>query len=167
MNLRFTKFIPPPDGGDPFQKLLNLFLQLIQYTGGDLNEALQWMNELDKEYGMTNDDYGMGDFIEELKDKGYLEENPVNGEFKITDKTGQVIRRRSLEEIFGKLRKSKAGNHKTVHTGAGDELTTESRPYLFGDAMDSINVTTSLRNAQINHGVDEFKLTEDDLEIQE
>jgi len=167
MNLRFTNYIPPPDGGDPFRNLLNLFLQLIQYTGGDVYEALQWMNQLDKEYGMTNDGYGMGDFIEELKDKGYLEENPVNGDFAVTDKTGQVIRKRSLEEIFGKLKKSKPGNHKTTYNGVGDELTTESRPYMFGDSMDHINLTTSLRNAQINHGVEEFKLTEDDLEIQE
>ena len=28
-------------------------------------------------------------------------------------------------------------------------------------------LTQSIRNAQINHGIDEFKLTEDDLEIQE
>jgi len=167
MNLRFTQYVPPPDGGDPFQKLLNLFLQLIQHTGGEVNEALQWMNELDKEYGLTNDEYGMGDFIEDLKQKGYLEENPVNGNFNVTDKTGQVIRRRSLEEIFGKLKKSRPGNHKSTYTGVGDELTTESRPYTFGDAMDHINVTTSLRNAQINHGMDEFKLTEEDLEIQE
>src|SRR5690349_16100250 len=120
MNLRFTQYIPPPDGGDPFRNLLNLFLQLIQYTGGDVYEALQWMNQLDKEHGMTNDEYGMGDFIEELKDKGYLEENPINGDFSVTDKTGQVIRKRSLEEIFGKLKKSKPGNHKTTYNGVGD-----------------------------------------------
>ncbi|MCY7409702.1 MAG: hypothetical protein LH473_05475 [Chitinophagales bacterium] len=167
MNLRFTKYIPPPDGGDPFKRLLNLFLQLIQFTGGDINEALQWMNELDKEYNMTDDQYGMGDFIEELKEKGYLEENIVNGDLSVTDKTGQVIRKRSLEKIFGKLKKSKTGNHKTTYTGAGDEMTTESRPYSFGDPMDAINLTSSLRNAQINHGIDEFMMTEDDLEIQE
>lgn len=167
MNLRFTQFIPSPGSGDPFERLLNLFLQLIQHTGGDVSEALQWMNQLDKEYGLTNDEYGMGDFIEDLKQKGFLEENPVNGNFSITDKTGQVIRKRSLEEIFGKLRKSKPGNHKTVHSGNGDELTTESRPYAFGDSMDHLNVTASLRNAQINHGVEEFFMTEDDLEIQE
>ncbi|MEO5674722.1 MAG: VWA domain-containing protein [Chitinophagales bacterium] len=167
MNLRFSKYIPPPEGGDPFRRLLNLFLQLIQYTGGDAYETLQWMNQLDKEHGITNNEYGMGDFIEEMKDKGYIEENPVNGDFSVTDKTGQVIRKRSLEEIFGKLKKSRPGNHKTTYSGAGDELTTESRPFMFGDSIDQINLTTSLRNAQINHGVEEFRLTENDLEIQE
>jgi hypothetical protein len=32
------------------------------------------MNQLDKEYEMTNQEYGMGDFIEELKDKGYIDD---------------------------------------------------------------------------------------------
>jgi len=167
MNLRFSKYIPQPDGGDPFRRLLNVFLQLLQHTKGDAYEALQWMNELDKEYDLTNNEYGMGDFIEELKEKGYLEENPVNGDLSVTEKAGQVIRKRSLEEIFGKLKKSRPGNHKTTYSGEGEELTTDSRPYLFGDSIDHINVTTSLRNAQINHGMDDFQLTEDDLEIQE
>ena len=167
MNLRFTKYIPRPEGDNPFEKLLKLFLQLMQYTGGDPYEALQWMNELDKEYGLTDDEYGMGDFIEELKEKGYLQENPVSGNLEATGKVGQVIRKRALEEIFGKLRKSRAGQHKTTFSGSGDELTTESRPFEFGDSVEHLNVTASLRNAQINHGIDEFKLTEEDLEIQE
>ncbi|MEP7128117.1 MAG: VWA domain-containing protein, partial [Chitinophagales bacterium] len=167
MNLRFTNYIPAADGGDPFKRLLDLFLQLLQYTKGDPYEALEWMNELDKEYKMTNDEYGMGDFIQDLKDKGYIEENPANGNFSVTEKAGQVIRKRSLEEIFGKLKKSRPGSHKTTYSGEGEELTTDSRPYSFGDSIDHINITSSIRNAQINHGVDEFKLTEDDLEIQE
>nr|MBA2422565.1 hypothetical protein [Chitinophagales bacterium] len=93
MNLRFTKYIPPPEGGDPFRQLLNLFLQLLQHTKGDANEALQWMNQLDKEYKITDNEYGMGDFIDELKEKGYLEENPVSGDLSVTEKAGQVIRK--------------------------------------------------------------------------
>jgi Ca-activated chloride channel homolog len=167
MDIRFTKYIPRPDDGDPFQRMLNLFLQLMQFTDGDPAEALQWMNQLDQEYKLTNDEYGMGDFIEELKRKGYLKEDPVTGKFEVTDKTNQTIRKKSLEEIFGKLRKAASGNHKTVHTGLGDESTTESRPYQFGDMLDHLNITTSLQNAQINHGIEDFLMTEDDLEIQE
>ncbi|MEI9957428.1 MAG: hypothetical protein WDM90_14300 [Ferruginibacter sp.] len=43
-----------------------LFLQLLTYTNGDFNEAMQWMNELDKEYKLTNNEYGIGDFVEDL-----------------------------------------------------------------------------------------------------
>ena len=33
--------------------------------------------------------------------------------------------------------------------------------------LDHLNLTASLQNAQINHGIDDFLMTEDDLEIQE
>ena len=101
----FTKYDPSAEGKSKFEQLLDVFLQLLTYTNGDVSEALSWMNQLDKEYEMTNDEYGMGDFIEDLKDKGYIDENKVNGEIRITSKTEQGIRKRSLEEIFGKLKK--------------------------------------------------------------
>ncbi|RYE24030.1 MAG: hypothetical protein EOP42_22680, partial [Sphingobacteriaceae bacterium] len=85
----FSKYIPNqiPKGG--FDDLMKLFLELLNYTAGDAGEALAWMNELDKQYNMTNDEYGMGNFIDDLKQKGYLDEDKQNGEFKITGKTEQ------------------------------------------------------------------------------
>ena len=74
-------------------------MQLLTYTNGDVGEAMQWMNELDKEYKLTNDEYGMGDFFEDLKDKGYIDEKKENGGIKITPKTEQGIRKKSLEEF--------------------------------------------------------------------
>jgi len=109
----------------------------------------------------------MGDFIEDLKQNGYLEENPVNSEIKITSKSEQSIRKRSLEEIFGKLKKSKTGNHQTFKPGGGDEINPETRPFQFGDTLEQIDFTESIRNAQINHGVESFNMQEDDLQIRE
>jgi len=77
----FTKFDPDNEGKSKFEQLLDLFMQLLTYTSGDVGEAMQWMNELDKQYQLTGDEYGMGDFIDELKEKGYL-----------TDKNEQAIR---------------------------------------------------------------------------
>ncbi|MDQ3536006.1 MAG: VWA domain-containing protein, partial [Bacteroidota bacterium] len=37
--------------------------------------------------------------------------------------------------------------------------------FQFGDNLDQIAVTDSIRNAQINHGFSNFMLTEDDLEV--
>lgn len=164
---RFTKFDPNADGKTKFEQLLNLFLQLLTYTNGDVSEALQWLNQLDNQYGLTSDEYGMGDFLDELKDKGYIDENPVNGTIAITAKTEQGIRRSSLEEIFGKLKKSKQGNHDTFKPGGGDEINPEMRPFQFGDTMEQIDFTESIRNAQINHGVESFNMQEDDLKIRE
>src|SRR5215212_10138401 len=93
----FTKFDPNENGKSKFDQLLDLFMQLLTYTSGDVGEALQWLNQLDREYELTNEEYGMGDFIEDLKDKGYIDENRQNGEIKITPKTEQGIRKRSLE----------------------------------------------------------------------
>ncbi|MEX1201611.1 MAG: VWA domain-containing protein [Ferruginibacter sp.] len=163
----FSKYNPLDHSKSKFEQLLDLFMQLLTYTNGDFNEAMQWMNELDKQYKLTDDDYGMGDFLEDLKSKGYVEEESKNGSIKITPKTEQGIRKKSLEEIFGKLKKTKTGNHHTFKPGGGDEINPETRPFQFGDTMEQIDFTSSIRNAQINHGIDGFKILEDDLEIRE
>lgn len=163
----FSKYDPSQNSKSKFEQLLDLFTQLLTYTNGDVAEALDWMNQLDRQYHLTNDAYGMGDFIDELKEKGYLNENPVTGTFNITSKTEQSIRKRSLEEIFGKLKKTKQGQHQTFKPGNGDEINPETRPFQFGDTLEQIDFTNSIRNAQINHGIDSFQMREDDLEIRE
>ncbi|MBD0280339.1 MAG: hypothetical protein ICV81_20585, partial [Flavisolibacter sp.] len=163
----FTKYDPSAEGKSQFEQLLDLFLQLLTYTNGDVAEALQWLSQLDKKYELTNDEYGMGDFIDELKEKGYITEKEDRSEIKITPKTEQSIRKRSLEEIFGKLKKSKTGDHQTFKPGLGDEVNPESRPFQFGDMLEQIDFTESIRNAQINHGVESFQMFEDDLSIRE
>jgi Ca-activated chloride channel family protein len=162
----FSKF-SPQEGKSPFDKLFGLFMEMLNYTNGDAAEALNWLTELDREHGLTNDNYGIGDFIEDLRDKGYLEENPQDGAYKITAKSEQTIRKRSLEEIFGKLKRATRGNHRVYKSGQGDELNPETRPYEFGDTLDAIDYTGSLKNAFINHGIDRLSLHEDDLEIRE
>ena len=165
---RFSDFQDPGKGKPPFENLLSLFLQLMQYTAGDANEALSWMNELDRQNGFTNNEYGMGDFIQDLKDKGYLKESESgSGSFETTPLTGKVIRQRSLDEIFGKLRKSKRGTHKTPYAGSGEETGTELRSYEFGDDPGQIAMTESLLNAQARSTQEQILLTEDDLEVRD
>src|SRR5215216_3792340 len=163
----FSKFDPKEQGKSKFDQLLDVFMQLLTYTNGDVSEALQWLNQLDKEYELTDDEYGMGDFLDELKDKGYVTEAEDKSEIKITPKTEQGIRKKSLEEIFGKLKKSRSGNHQTFKPGQGDEVNPETRPFQFGDMVEQIDFTESIRNAQINHGVESFQMYEDDLQIRE
>lgn len=162
---RFTKF-EPGEEGTPFERLLETFIQLLQYTSGDANEALSWLNELDRQYNLTSSDYGMGDFIRDLKEQGYIRDND-DQTISITPRTEQTIRKQSLDEIFGKLKKSGMGQHKTHKTGSGDELSADNRPWQFGDTPEQVNLSNSIRNAQVNHGIEEFQLTEDDLEVQE
>ncbi|HQS34347.1 MAG TPA: VWA domain-containing protein [Sediminibacterium sp.] len=147
--------------------MLDIFMQLLTYTSGDAAESLSWMNELDKQYHFTDQEYGMGDFIEDLKQNGYLKEDPSNGDFSITGKSEQTIRKKSLEEIFGKLKKAGKGNHQTFKPGQGDEVNSDTRPFQFGDMLEQIDFTESIRNAQINRGVEAFSMHEDDLQIRE
>src|SRR5665213_28368 len=163
----FSKFKPNqiPKGG--FEELLKLFLELLNYTAGDAGEALAWMNELDKQYNLTNDEYGMGDFIDELKQKGYLTDDNEPGEFRITAKTEQSIRQSALEEIFGKLKKSGKGNHQSPQSGQGEEKNAERREFAFGDSLDQFNRPQPIHNARVKHGIGDFTITERDLEVVE
>lgn len=165
LGFRFTDHTPAADQ-TPFDKLLAIFKELIVHTSGDVDEALSWMNELDRRYKLTDAKYSMGDFIEDLKKNGYLKEDE-KGRVRITPRTEQVIRKSSLDQVFGKLKKTNVGNHKTSFTGKGDEPGSDKREYQFGDSFEQISMTDSLRNAQINHGVEDFNLTERDLEILE
>ena len=57
----------------PFDKLFEIFKELITFTSGDFDETINWMRELDKEYNLTNEDYTIDDFIEDLKKKYLLD----------------------------------------------------------------------------------------------
>jgi uncharacterized protein with von Willebrand factor type A (vWA) domain len=164
----FTPYEAPNQ--TPFEYLFDIFSELVTHTSGDVDEALDWLNVLDKEYKLTSDDYTMEDFIEDLKKKGYLREEIQpngKGQLSITAKTERVIRKNAMDQIFGNIRKSGAGNHKSKKSGVGDEATGEFRAFQFGDSFENIAVTESLKNAQINNGIGEFRLTEQDLVIED
>jgi Ca-activated chloride channel homolog len=165
---KFSEYIPGQEGAAGFEKLLKLFQELLVYTSGDVREALSWLTELDKEYKLTDENYGIADFIQDLIDKGYIQQEDGDSPgFIPSAKMEIAIRKKALDDVFGQLKKSKRGNHSTRYGGQGDEFTSELRPYEFGDQLDNLAVSESLRNAQINHGIDDFKLTQDDLEVHE
>lgn len=160
-----------PKHTTPFERLFEIFKELITHTSGDFDEAIDWMRELDKEYQLTTADYTLDDFIADLLKKGYIQERIApdgkGKEINITSKTEQALRQRALNQIFGKMRKSASGNHKTKFKGNSNEKTGEFRAYQYGDALDKISITESLKNAQINHGLSNFDLTENDLVVED
>lgn len=166
---RFESYKAPNQS--PFDKLFEIFKELIVHTSGDVDEAINWLRQLDEEYELTTPDYTIDDFVEDLKKKGYLREEikpdgNANG-LKITAKTERVIRQKALEQMFGKLKRSRSGNHKTKSIGLGDEQTGEFRNYQFGDTLERISMTESIKNAQINHGIGDFTINENDLIVEE
>ncbi len=165
---RFQKFVPQTgQQGANFDKLFDIFKQLLTITSGDVSEALHWLNNLDKQYNLTDDDYGIGDFIEDLKKKGYITEEEGTGQLSMTAKSEISIRRSALEEVFGKLKRHRGGNHHTNYSGPGDEASTDMRRYQFGDNIENISMTDSIRNAQINHGIGDFTLLDNDIEMRD
>jgi uncharacterized protein with von Willebrand factor type A (vWA) domain len=152
----------------PFERLLDIFQELIVYTSGEVEETLDWMRQLDQEYKLYNVEYSEEHFIEDLKKNGYLkddEQKSTGSGLAITAKTEQLIRQKALDQIFGDLKKSGKGNHKTKHAGLGQEKTGDFREYSFGDSIDQIEITESVKNAFTNNGIDDFRLTEQDLVI--
>ncbi len=159
-----------PKSLEPFDVLFDIFKELITHTSGDFDEAIAWLRELDKEYQLTDENYTIDDFIEDLKERGYIREeldDSGGSGFGITAKTERAIRQTALEQIFGDLHKSGPGNHKTKASGQGEDLTGEYRNYQFGDALEKISMTESLRNAHVRSGSGEIELTEDDLVVED
>ena len=158
------------DQQSPFEKLFDIFKELITYTSGDFDEAIDWLRSLDKEYHLTDENYTIDDFIEDLKKKGYIKEEikgDGTGVAAITSKTERAIRQQALNHIFGKIKRSGSGNHKSKSPGIGDEHTGDFRAYQFGDNLDKVSMTESIRNAQINNGIGDFTLSENDLVVEE
>ena len=101
----------------PFEKLFEIFKELITYTSGDFDEAIDWLRQLDKEYVLTDENYTIDDFIEDLLNKGFVtaEISPDGDKAlnKISAKMEKALRKFALKKIFGQIKKSRPGNHKS------------------------------------------------------
>ena len=150
-----------------FEDLLKIYQQLLLITSGDFNKTISIMTELDRKHNFTPENYGIGDFIEDLKKKGYIKENPNDQKIKITKKSELELRHSALDEIFGKLKKDKTGSHMTNTFGSSLDFDSSTKPYEFGDNLENIAFNESIKNAQKNYGIENFKLAETDLETYE
>ena len=121
-----------PKDIEPFDRVFEIFKELLTHTSGDLDEAFDWLDSLDKEYNIFTAEYTIHDFEEDLRKRGYIKEGieltddgdgDKNGKGKnlLTAKLEAALREHALDQIFGKLKKSGAGNHRTTKLGVGDE----------------------------------------------
>ncbi len=146
-------------------KLLNL---LLLQTNGDLEEALQWLDQFGRKHGLLDEDYTLEDFKKDLERQGNTSTDARTGRTRLTSRGVRGIRRSALEQIFQGLRMDAiGGNHRTNHPGQGQDRLTETRPYRFGDALGQIAATPTLSNAIRRAGIEEFNLIEEDLEVYE
>jgi uncharacterized protein with von Willebrand factor type A (vWA) domain len=175
-NKGFTFTKHTPEEISHFDRVFDVFKDLLTHTSGDIEEAFEWLEMLDKEYDIFTDEYSLQDFEDDLKKRGYIKEeiddkegNTGTGKGKniLTAKLEAALREFALDQIFGKLKKSGIGNHNTKKVGVGDERDGENRAFQYGDDLSTMNMTESLKNAQINNGISDLRLTEDDLIVEE
>ncbi|MBK5260724.1 MAG: VWA domain-containing protein [Thermoanaerobaculia bacterium] len=144
--------------------LKRLFNHLLLQTGGDVEEAMQWMRML-QQRGLIDESIDLEAFFARLVEENVLGQD---GEGSLTLASGgeRQIRRDALDEIFGGLEKSAAGSHSIATPGQGSERLTETRQYRFGDDPMSIDSIRTLQNA-MKHGdpSDDIRITEEDLEV--
>lgn len=153
-----------------FDTLFDLFQQLVSISGGDVAQALRWLTELDKEYNLTQDldsPMSMGEFIEQLQERGFIRFDEEQQIMMPTSKTGQRIRKRALEEIFRSLKKGSLGSHKTSHIGKGVERQPETRSWNPGEDLSQIDPSGTLKNLLRHSTLDSLELKEEDLEVYE
>ena len=171
MHFRYLKWDPRFEnlpGKSPFDTMWDLFQQLLNIAGGDVSQAIRWMTELDKQYEITDqfdDGYGMGDFLEDLQERGFIRYDEENMVMVPTAKTERTLRQKALEEIFKQLKKGGRGNHKTPYTGTGLERQPETRKWKPGEDVNHIDSTGTMMNMLKHSSLDQFNLREDDLEV--
>jgi uncharacterized protein with von Willebrand factor type A (vWA) domain len=163
---RFSDYSGTSTQSSPFERFLKLFSELLIHTSGDVEEAFDWLKELDDEYHLSTAEYNIDDFRKELEERGYLRRG--EGSTTLSGKMEQLIRKNAMEHIFGKMhRKSAEGRHPSRWTGTGDDQSTTRRNYRYGDRFENIDFSASLRNAQIRSNTSDFALLPDDLEVVE
>ncbi len=171
MHFKYREWNPNIDkkssNKSPFDTLMDLFEELLTIASGDVSQALRWMADLDDEYGITDqfDDFGLDDFVDELKERGYIKRDQKDNMLVITRKTERSLRKRSLEEIFKHLDKGAAGSHKTDHTGQGLERQPETRRWQQGDDLANIDSVGTMMNMLKHSSIDQMNLEERDIRV--
>lgn len=168
MLIRYSQWIAQQEKNeDHFEQLLRLFSYLLMQTGGDVDESLNWMSQLDEQHSILGK-MTMQEFIDRLKEQGLIREGEGNNDFDLTARGAQRIRQDALREIFTSLKKTGPGEHNTPHVGSGVEPAGDLRNYLFGDHASQIDPTSTLSNAlKRESDLEQFRLEEEDIRVHE
>ena len=151
------------DGLREHAGLMRLFNYLLVQQGGDVEEVLRILHELQRQ-GHLPSDVDLDAFERSLEDEGVVHE--VNGELELAPRGERSLRRDALEQIFRSLESRGDGQHAVPREGPGREPLPETRPWEFGDELDAIDFGSSIANA-MRRGADDLALRESDLEVHE
>lgn len=166
MRFRYSKWTPGSMTDDQrLQSLMSLFSYMMIQTSGDVDEALEWLQHLGEKYGFFDKSLSMDDLIQKLKEQGILED--AKDTYILTNKGVQRIRQDALRHVFSSLKKAPEGSHETPYSGKGIDRLSETKKWSFGDQPTNIDMTSTVTNAMKRDGIDDFNLTEEDLEVYE
>lgn len=167
MEIQYTQFDPETLKNLDMNKIMKMFLQLLSFSGGDVEQAMKWLEQLWDHHNFFDGEYGIDDFKKFLEETGHIAQDRKTGQMKLTKKGELRIRREAFEEVFSMLRSDVLGSHASNNTGIGGEVQPETRKYAFGDQLGDLNFTRSIHNSLVRTGHGEIELTEEDLEVHE
>jgi Ca-activated chloride channel family protein len=166
MHVRYSQWDDRITQQMTLKNLMKLFTHLLTQSAGNVEKALKWMEHLGQKYGFFDESFGINDLKEYLQDKQYVRTNDQTQKFELTSQGEQKIRTDAFEEIFSSLKRDNVGgNHRTTYSGDGGEKLAETRGFQFGDLVTDIDFTRSIQNAVRNNGIEQFSLSEEDLEV--
>jgi len=145
------------------ENLISMFSYLLIQTNGDVEEALEWMEELNDSYKLFDKDMTFSNFVDELKKQGYIAEQ--EGMKIITAKGSQRIRSESLRKIFSGLKPGTTGFHESTKSGRGVDKLNEIKKFEFGDQVTNIDMTSTFKNAFLKSDINNLRLSEDDIDV--
>jgi Ca-activated chloride channel homolog len=151
------------------EDLTKLFRTLLGKSAGDVEQALDWLDQVAQKYGLWDDYMNLERFKDMLKQEGQVSEKEP-GTLTLTPKGAKALRVDALNKIFEGLKKGSPGDHRTSKTGPGVERQPETRPYEFGDELWSIAATDTLNNAvrrSLSQGQDDISILEQDIAVHE
>jgi len=164
---RYSAFdLEAADRRELLEKLHGLFNDLLLQTGGDVDEALRYLEQIGRRYGVFDERLTMEEFEASLERKGIVAHEPGGG-VRLTAKGERTIRAESLDGIFGSLRKDAQGDHRVPHAGSGTERLPETRAWRFGDPLDLIDAGGTIQAAVRRGGIEGLTITEEDLQVHE
>ncbi len=144
--------------------LFRIFRQLLLFSDGLVDPALENLDALGKRYRLWRRDFGIEDFRRLLLESGEAREG--GGGLGLTKKGERALRQQALHEVFQKLTRRGAGDHRIPQAGGGGEPLEETRAWEFGDDAQAIDPGATLGNWARRTG-GEGVVREEDLEVRD
>lgn len=161
----FWRYAKASTLGRLLRQLLYIYRQLLFVLDGDADAALEQLEWIGERYQLWREDFGIDDFRRLLEMRGEVRRD-VRGTLQLTRKGERALRRQALEDVFQRIAPRAAGDHRTPHAGGAGEPLEETRPFAFGDGVETLDATRTLSN-WVRRTAGAGPIAEEDLEVRE